>query len=43
MKVAIVTGSSREIGKYTATELSKNGFSIVVNDNKNEALQKQNR
>ena len=36
MKVAIVTGSSRGIGKYTAIELAKNGFSVVVNYNKSE-------
>lgn len=36
MKVAIVTGSSRGIGKYTAIELTKNGFSVVVNYNKSK-------
>ena len=36
MKVAIVTGSSRGIGKYTAIELAKNGFSVVVNFNNSE-------
>ncbi len=36
MKVAVVTGSSRGIGKYTAIELAKNGFSVVINYNKNE-------
>lgn len=36
MKVAVITGSSRGIGKATAIELAKNGFSIVVNYYKNE-------
>lgn len=36
MKVAIVTGSSRGIGKYTAIDLARNGFSVIVNYNKNE-------
>ena len=36
MKVAVITGSSRGIGKYTAIELAKNGFSVVINYNKSK-------
>ena len=31
IKVAIVTGSSRGIGKAIAREFAKNGYSIVLN------------
>ena len=37
-KVAIVTGSSRGIGKSIACYLAKNGFTVVVNSkNQNDA------
>ena len=37
-KVAIVTGSSRGIGKSIAHYLAKNGFTVVVNSkNQNDA------
>ena len=37
-KVAIVTGSSRGIGKATAIELAKNGASVVLNGRDQEKL-----
>ena len=36
MKVAIITGSSRGIGRATAVEFAKNGYSVVVNYNKSK-------
>lgn len=39
-KVAIVTGSSRGIGKVIALELAKNGFNIVINSRKQNEIQK---
>lgn len=39
-KVAIVTGSSRGIGKAIALELAKKGFNIVVNSRKQNDIQK---
>jgi len=39
-KVAIVTGSSRGIGKVIALELAKNGFNIVINSRKPNEIQK---
>jgi 3-oxoacyl-[acyl-carrier protein] reductase len=35
-KVAVVTGSSRGIGRFIAMELGQNGASVVVNYNQNE-------
>jgi 3-oxoacyl-[acyl-carrier protein] reductase len=35
-KVAVVTGSSRGIGRSIALELGLNGASVVVNFNQNE-------
>lgn len=37
-RVAIVTGSSRGIGKAIALELSSNGVRVVINYNNNEAM-----
>lgn len=46
MKVAIVTGASRGIGKQIAKELSKQGIKVIANYNKSEEqaklLQKEN-
>jgi len=39
-KVAIITGSSRGIGKATAIELVKNGASVVLNGRNQESLTK---
>ena len=36
MKVAVITGSSRGIGRTTAIEFAKNGYSVVVNYNKSK-------
>lgn len=36
MKVVVITGSSRGIGKATAIEFAKNGYSVVVNYNKSK-------
>ena len=38
-KVAIITGSSRGIGKAIAIELAKNGASIVLNGRNEQRLQ----
>ena len=35
MKVAIVTGATRGIGKQIAIDLSKNGYNVVINYNSN--------
>lgn len=47
MKVAIVTGASRGIGKQIAKELSKQGIKVIANYNKSEEqaklLQKENQ
>ncbi len=40
MKTAIVTGSSRGIGKAIAIKLAKNGFNIVINSRKHSDSQK---
>ncbi|GAI30514.1 unnamed protein product, partial [marine sediment metagenome] len=34
-KVALVTGSSRGIGKAIAIELAKSGVSVIINNDKN--------
>ena len=40
-KVALITGSSRGIGKQIAIKFAKNGYNIVVNYiNKNEEVEK---
>jgi 3-oxoacyl-[acyl-carrier protein] reductase len=36
-KTAIITGSSRGLGKKTAIELAKNGANVVVNYTSNES------
>jgi len=36
LKVAVITGSSRGIGRTTAIEFAKNGYSVVVNYNKSK-------
>lgn len=41
MKVAIVTGASRGIGKEIATELSKQGVKVIANYNKSEEQAKK--
>ncbi len=41
MKVAIVTGASRGIGKQIAKELSKQGIKVIANYNKSEEDAKQ--
>ncbi len=38
MKVAIVTGSTRGIGKQIAIDLAKDGYNVVVNYNSNDKL-----
>ncbi len=38
MKVAIVTGSTRGIGKAIAVNLAKNGYNVVINFNSNDTL-----
>jgi 3-oxoacyl-[acyl-carrier protein] reductase len=47
MKIAIVTGASRGIGKEIAKELSKHGIKVIANYNKSEEqakiLQKENQ
>ena len=37
IKVALVTGASRGIGRACAISLGKAGFTVVVNYNSNEA------
>ncbi len=37
MKVAIVTGSSRGIGKACALRLAKDGFTVVINYSHSES------
>lgn len=41
MKIAIVTGASRGIGKEIAKELSKNGVKVIANYNKSEEQAKK--
>ncbi len=38
MKVAIVTGSTRGIGKQIAIDLAKEGYNVVINYNSNDKL-----
>jgi len=40
-RVAIITGSSSGIGAATALELSKRGWSVVINYSKSEAQAKK--
>jgi short-subunit dehydrogenase len=37
-KVAVVTGSSKGIGKAIATEFAKAGYSVVINSRDEEEL-----
>lgn len=41
MKVAIVTGGTRGIGKEIALRLSKDGYNVVINYNSNELFAKE--
>ncbi len=41
MKTAVITGSSRGIGKATAIELARHGYSVVINYDRDEMMAKE--
>ncbi len=41
MKTAVITGSSRGIGKATALDLAKHGYSVVINYDRDEMMAKE--